>query len=456
MIAALSVSALVLLSAVGGALLAKRLPRYLKAKIVHEVVSPIVLAVAGDSTLPDTGPPWNDDMHSLASSAALEGAARAACQGRNVTVVSLDNRQIRRSRLRFAYQDLADSKLSRLSEELRLDKVVTGSTGDLDKLRRVTSFVRELVDHTEESDSNQISYGAPQDAFSLLRAVANGQTFQCNAYTLLLIQCLAALGYVSRQSTCGYYEPREHVVIEVWSPDYGKWILLDADYDLTYVRDGIPLNAYELQRVALQMEQGFCEWAFRECQVVSCNSVDRQRLLAAYLASRPSALEGVQMIRGTAQSSRIPSKIATSPTGMFLELHRSFAVSMRNDYISRVYPLGHPRRSAQAAMPAGAARWLGDYDGVLTDDLADLYWTINCVRMGFECCDAKGTVKVQLGTFTPSFRCFRVTVNGRTEETAEPTVLWRLDPGEQSIVVSSVNARGLEGGRSRATIEVPG
>ena len=58
---------------------------------------------------------------------------------------------------------------------------------------------------------------------------------------------------------------------------------------------------------------------------------------------------------------------------MCLEIMRSFAVSLKTIISGIEYPFGHPRRSGQAALAAGSARWLSGYDGTLTDDLADLY-----------------------------------------------------------------------------------
>jgi hypothetical protein len=343
--------------------------------------------------------------------------------------------------------------LTELCEELSLDEIAGQGSGDLERLLRLTSRVRELAEHTEQHSSKQMSYGAPGDAFSILAGVRNGQTLQCHAYTLLLIQCLAALGYTARQSSCGYFTPREHVVVEVWSSEYSKWLMLDPDYDLLYVRGGLPLSVYEVQQVALELERGFREWVFDNSLHISCRS-ERDRLLARYAAENGDVLAGVEAIRGTAASPRIPQKMAESPTGICLEVHRSFAVSLRNDYLSRSYPVCHPRRFAQAAMAAGAARWMADYDGVLTDDLTDLYWTLNSVRMAFEATAEPGTILVRLRTFTPSFKSFHVVLDGRAVDTTEPLLRWRLGEGEHSIAVWAVNARGLEGARSSASFKL--
>jgi hypothetical protein len=104
-------------------------------------------------------------------------------------------------------------------------------------------------------------------------------------------------------------------------------------------------------------------------------------------------------------------------------------------------------------MPAGASRWLADYDGHLTDDVADLYWSLNTVRLGFEA-GASGTVKVRLGTFTPGSGSSRCRSTARTMATTDPTVDWYVGQGEQWIEVAAINVRGIEGPRSRASLRV--
>ncbi len=440
-------------TAVLTALNAKRLPRQLKVRLFRELVSPILAAITRDAVDPDFGPEWSSNWEHLADEACLKATVTRACRPGLVTWVDLKNQPIRRSRFKFAYQDLADPRLRILRDVLRLDSVVSGSSGDLDRFRRLTSFVRNIADHTDDL-ATSMSYGAPVDAFSILDGVSIGQTLQCNAYSLLLIQILGSLGYVARQCSCGYFEPREHVVVEVWSPEFAKWIILDPDYDLVYLRHGSPISAYEAQQIIGRLEAEFRDWAFDGVRAVSQESERRQALLRQFVVTRPSLLGSVTGVRGTVCSERIPRKLSTTPTGIGLEWFRSFAIALRNDHLSRKYVRGHPRRTAQVAMSSGAARWLEDFDGNLTDDVSDLYWSVNCVRLAFEPCVESNAVRVRLGTFTPCFDRFRLTVNGCTQESREPTVLWRFGTGLQSLSVVAVNAMGVAGAPSTVGVRI--
>jgi hypothetical protein len=207
------------LTGIVAGMLARRLSRRMKARLGQELASPLVVAFSGDWISSGEGPRWDPSWECYATAPALCTAVTTACPDRGVVVTNLENQLIRQSRLVFAYQDLNHPALAQLCDHLSLGDFAKEGSGDLERLLRVTSHVRGLAEHTEQHASNQMSYGAPPDAFSILAGVASGQTLQCHAYTLLLIQCLAALGYVARQSSCGYCAPREHVVAEVWSSE---------------------------------------------------------------------------------------------------------------------------------------------------------------------------------------------------------------------------------------------
>ncbi|MGC4083775.1 MAG: hypothetical protein QM736_17100 [Vicinamibacterales bacterium] len=63
----------------------------------------------------------------------------------------------------------------------------------------------------------------------------------------MFLQSLAALGFTARYVEIGSRDnPYAHYVTEVWSNDFNKWVLMDADYNLHFERKGIPLSALEI------------------------------------------------------------------------------------------------------------------------------------------------------------------------------------------------------------------
>ena len=137
------------------------------------------------------------------------------------------------------------------------------------------------------------------DAWSIIAAVRRGETMQCHAYTLLLVQCLAALGYTARQCWCGlHFEPREHVVVEAWSPELLKWILLNPDYDLTYVRDGVPLAVPSTPADGASFRARVSRMDLRDGDSIEREPDRRKALLGEFLSMRPELLGGIQVLRG--------------------------------------------------------------------------------------------------------------------------------------------------------------
>jgi len=244
-------------------------------------------------------------------------------------------------------------------------------------------------------------------------------------------------------------EPREHGAVEAWSSQYHKWILLDPDNDLLYMRGDAPLSALDLQQVESSVERHFQQWAVEQERDPS--SLE----LAEFVNTHPELLEGVRPVRGPVQSGRIPRILGRTPTRIALEMYRSFSVSLRNDYLSVSYPLLHPQRWGEAAPLAGAAHWLAAFDGQFVDNVADLYWPLDVVRMAFAPAGDSCAVRVSFGTVTPGFRGLLITTNGEAgREMIGSTMLWNLTDGENSIAVRAVNQQGVQGELSSATILV--
>ncbi|MCC7043181.1 MAG: hypothetical protein IT183_04925 [Acidobacteria bacterium] len=94
----------------------------------------------------------------------------------------------------------------------------------------------------------------PWDALIVLDWIRAGTTGGfCAQYSQLLLQSLAALGFTARYVEIGSVDnPYAHYVVEVWSPDFNKWVLMDADYNLHFERAGVPLSALEVHDALLE------------------------------------------------------------------------------------------------------------------------------------------------------------------------------------------------------------
>jgi hypothetical protein len=60
----------------------------------------------------------------------------------------------------------------------------------------------------------------------------------CAQYAIVFLQACQSLGIHAR-----YVELPGHFVVNVWSDDYNKWVLMDPTNDLHYERNGVPLGS---------------------------------------------------------------------------------------------------------------------------------------------------------------------------------------------------------------------
>jgi hypothetical protein len=75
----------------------------------------------------------------------------------------------------------------------------------------------------------------------------NGARYWCEIAARTSVQAAAALGWPVRAIT-GSRDGHtwEHAVAEIWSNQFGKWFLVDTDFNFVYEADGIPLSAFEI------------------------------------------------------------------------------------------------------------------------------------------------------------------------------------------------------------------
>jgi predicted GH43/DUF377 family glycosyl hydrolase len=142
------------------------------------------------------------------------------------------------------FEDYYNPRLKRLRDDYELEKVVEGEPSEF---RRILKL-RHGVHQRWKFDFDQNFKG---DAFAILEKAKTGCGFNCAHSMTVQHAVLSSMGYVSRyvlvdRNHKDLGSSRHHGVNEVWSNDYAKWVLLDAQYDCHFERDGVPLSALEL------------------------------------------------------------------------------------------------------------------------------------------------------------------------------------------------------------------
>ena len=142
--------------------------------------------------------------------------------------------------------------LTELRERYELDEVIRPGRTGWEQILLLREWVHGKWDH-----GWSLVLPETTNALDILREVERGNDFHCVYYSITFMQCLQALGFVARRTGIGktateWDAPGEgnvgHSIIEVYSHDFHKWVMLDADLNVHFERDGIPLSALEIHR----------------------------------------------------------------------------------------------------------------------------------------------------------------------------------------------------------------
>ena len=173
-------------------------------------------------------------------------------------IVEWQNEGIVRSAHEYDFQ-APDDFLTELREKYELDDVIGGGRTEFEQMLLLKEWVRNRWDHgwSTVSDSNS--------ALEMLEAAQLGSDFACGYYSMTLMQCFLSLGFVARRASIAkaateWMSPDEgnigHSIPEVYSHQFHKWIMLDADMNVHYERDGVPLSALEIHRAWVDRRWG--------------------------------------------------------------------------------------------------------------------------------------------------------------------------------------------------------
>jgi hypothetical protein len=111
-------------------------------------------------------------------------------------------------------------------------------------------LLKEWVHKAIPPGSPKASYNNAPD---ISEHAARGDTFWCTHCTINYpCECAAALGWQARKIGVDSARPEgvgssHHGVAEVWSNQFRKWVVIDAQSNLHFEKAGIPLSAWEIR-----------------------------------------------------------------------------------------------------------------------------------------------------------------------------------------------------------------
>lgn len=301
----------------------------------------------------------------------------------------------------------------------------------------LSSKVRGLTRH-EAWKGSELNESNPLD---LLRAARQGSPLTCRPFSLVFGSCAVVQGYTSRLiglSLDGTHF--DHAVSEVYVPEFGKWIVIDPDFNVAYRRYGQWQNAGELHDIFQEIKS-------------SSNAVASRTALRGHI--RNSQLELV--VLGEEGHDLRHSNLYGTMDGIGLRLYNNVIYSTRNNYLSASYPKGHPKRTFQyAIVPQNHGSTLAVCpEASIVKDRSIVYFPVGQTEIQIARKHSDDTIEIQLGTWTPNFKAFEIRVDDAGWKTqGHLPIVVPISDGKHVVVARSVNMAGLRGESSQLEIVV--
>ena len=175
----------------------------------------------------------------------------------NLVVTDVKNHPLIRSPFEFNHENPALPALQEFRKQFQLDKIIEGSKTELDKIKRLRAWVAGSWDwFLPNSELNDL---LTWDARKILNVSNNSNNKSkkggnCLYYAIVFAQACQSFGIPARIVNTNYAIWGGHELVEVWSRDYEKWIMVDPNFDTMFYdkKTGIPLNILELHDLFLK------------------------------------------------------------------------------------------------------------------------------------------------------------------------------------------------------------
>lgn len=233
---------------------------------------------------------------------------------------------------RFHYQDLDEPKLQQLSIMYNLSQFKRHP--DFLGFVALKDWLRQRFRHGPPPEGLTFHNF---DSLKVLGEADANQTFDCGVFSYVYVQCVLSIGGQARVVLLQDKEGGGHIVSEVFSDYWDKWIVVDVDRNLYYTLEGRPLNALELHNAYLDRD-------YADIKVI-----------------RGPPLEDIQEYSLEKELSK----------------YYHFAIRMRNDFFTR-----YPRWHYKGNLYTNCIQWIDSRTPRLlqyiyaTDKKEDLYWSL--------------------------------------------------------------------------------
>lgn len=364
-------------------------------------------------------------------------------------VLSAKHFPLQSSSFSFEYENPNDERVRNLRKKFKFDEIVQETATEFEKMLQLKSWVAQQWKwHLLKPGDDIFEW----DAEKILTPDTNGNIYGgfCLHYAIVMMQALQSFGFEARLVSADYAVWGGHEICEVWSNDFGKWIMLDANFDTYFVDSttGVPLNVLELHKAFVQ--------EFYPNSTIDRDNWSRKKL-AQLASTRARNIPVVCMVGGGANNKTLkqyewwnPPVDLSEYCGGYGPLTMGYIRYMpRANYLSKPGPI-----------PINHGRihwgWTGYYCWVdphtpqsqeleiFSNRENDFYWNINQVGMHVTAAN-DGILRVFIASNTPDFAYYEVTLNGLVTKHKENSLRVKCVRGINRLEIRSIDAMGNKG-----------
>ncbi len=380
---------------------------------------------------------------------------------KRILIADLINKPISRSSFDFEYEDPGITELQDYRKKFELDKVVAGSLTEWEKIRKLRGWVARSWDwYLPNSNMQDLIVWNASEILEVKNKLGDTQKIggNCLHYAIVLAQACQSFGIPARIVSTNFSIWGGHELVEVWSREYEKWIMVDPNFDTMFYnrKTGIPQNTLELHQLFLSTYYPGHEiidrdqWSFE----------DRDRRSEKV---NPDLLPINMEVGGNAYSGKIREdyvwwKVSFEKSNPGYSGGYGFFNTAevrwlpRNNWLSKAEP--NP-------ITHGRTHWGWDGYYIWTDSQtpetpehrnyvrreSDMYGKLYTVDLSAEAAE-QNQLKINLATISPAFSHFEIFDNSRKKELKGTTFVLNLVPGINLLEVRTVDKLGNKGGIS--------
>ena len=147
--------------------------------------------------------------------------------------------------IQFFYSDENDKKISILKQTNNIEEKLRSEKDSLKKAIKVITVLNEIITFDDIQSTNRIN------GFDILKDKAESKKVSARDLGIIYRDVLQSLGYTTRigefkRLNTSFNKEKSYYVVEYWSKEYNKWIMIDFIDKGYFDNNGFPCSAMEL------------------------------------------------------------------------------------------------------------------------------------------------------------------------------------------------------------------